>query len=159
MICRHIGRVLPEFSRFAIEEHYGRVLLQWQAKGMDKVVGAHPTSDGALRFFALVTLLNLPPEMLPRVILLDGPELGLHPFAIRLVGEMIQSLATERQVIVATQSPLLVDTFDLDAVFVLEWQDAQTKFRKINPEEYQSWLDESFTPGELWQKNLLGGRP
>ncbi len=159
LICRHIGRILPEFSHFAIEENYGRVLLQWKAKGMDKVVGAHLTSDGSLRFFALVTLLHLPPEMLPGVILLDEPELGLHPVAIRLVGELIQSLATERQVIVATQSPLLVDTFDLDNVFVLEWQDSQTKFRKINPEEYQVWLDDSFAPGDLWQKNLLGGRP
>ncbi len=159
LICQHISRVLPVFDRFQLEESYGKVLLRWKAKGMDKTFGAHLTSDGSLRFFALVTLLNLPPEMLPNVILLDEPELGLHPAAIALIGGMIKSLAEERQVIVATQSPLLVDAFGLDEIFVLELQDGRTEFRKLAPDDYQVWLDDNFTSGELWQKNLLGGRP
>ena len=159
LICRHIGRILPGFDRFVIEESYGKVLLRWKARGMDKSFGSHLTSDGSLRFFALVTLLNLPPEMLPDVLLLDEPELGLHPAAIALVGGMIKALARERQVIVATQSPLLVDAFDLDEIFVLDMEDGRTEFRKLAPEDYRVWLDDSFTSGELWQKNLLGGRP
>ena len=159
LICRHIARILPVFDRFAIDETYGKVLLRWKAKGTDKTFGAHVTSDGSLRFFALVTLLNLPPEMLPDVILLDEPELGLHPAAITLVGDMIQTLAKQRQVITATQSPLLVDTFGLDEIVVLDLHDGQTVFRRLNPDSYQRWLDDSFTTGELWQKNLLGGRP
>ncbi len=159
LICRHVGRVLPVFDRFQIEESYGKVLLRWKAKGTDKTFGAHLTSDGSLRFFALVTLLNLPPEMLPDVLLLDEPELGLHPVAIALVGGMIKALAEERQVIVATQSPLLVDAFGLDEIFVLDLQDGRTEFRKLKPDDYRVWLDDSFTSGELWQKNLLGGRP
>ena len=159
LICQHIGRVLPVFDRFQIEESYGKVLLRWKAKGTDKTFGAHLTSDGSLRFFALVTLLNLPPEMLPDVLLLDEPELGLHPAAIALVGGMIKALAEERQVIVATQSPLLVDAFGLDEIFVLDLQEGRTEFSKLDPDEYRVWLDDSFTTGELWQKNLLGGRP
>ena len=159
LICQHIGRVLPVFDRFQIEESYGKVLLRWKAKGTDKTFGAHLTSDGSLRFFALVTLLNLPPEMLPDVLLLDEPELGLHPVAIALVGGMIKALAEERQVIVATQSPLLVDAFGLDEIFVLDLQEGRTEFSKLDPDEYRVWLDDSFTTGELWQKNLLGGRP
>ncbi len=158
-ICRQIGRILPGFDRFDIEENYNKVELRWKARWMDKTFGAHLTSDGSLRFFALVTLLNLPSEMLPDVILLDEPELGLHPAAVSLVGGMINSLATERQVIVATQSPLLVDAFDLEQIFVLDLQEGRTHFRKLNAEEYQVWLDDGFSPGELWQKNLLGGRP
>ncbi len=115
-------------------------------------------SDGSLRFFALVTLLNLPAEMLPSVILLDGPELGLHPKAIALVGGMIRVLAESRQVIVATQSPLLVDAFQLDEVSVLELRDARTELHRPSVDELRTWLDE-FSVGELWQKNLLGGRP
>ena len=157
-ICRHIDRVLPVFDRFAIEPSYGKVSLRWKAKGTDKTIGAHLTSDGSLRFFALVTLLNLPPEMLPSVVLLDEPELGLHPAAVTLIGGMIKSLAAQRQVIVATQSPLLVDAFDLNEIFVLDLEDGQTKVRKPNKSDYEHWLDE-FTTGELWQKNLLGGRP
>ena len=158
-INNQIRRILPVFDRFEIEESYGKVSLRWKAKETDKTLGAHLTSDGSLRFFALATLLNLPSGMLPDVLLLDEPELGLHPAAVSLVGGMIKSLAVERQIIVATQSPLLVDAFDLNEIFVLELQDGQTKFRKLKPDDYQAWLDDSFTPGELWQKNLLGGRP
>ncbi len=158
MICRHISRVLPVFDRFQIEESYGKVLLRWKAKGMDKTIGAHLTSDGSLRFFALVTLLNLPPEMLPDVILLDEPELGLHPAAITLLGAMIRSLSTDRQIIVATQSPLLVDGFDLDQILVLDLQEGRTEIRRLDENDYRHWLEE-YTTGELWQKNLLGGNP
>ncbi len=158
LICRHIGRVLPNFDRFQIEESYGKVLLRWNAKETDKTFGAHLTSDGSLRFFALTTLLNLPPEMLPDVILLDEPELGLHPAAVALIGGMIQALAVERQIIVATQSPLLVDAFNLDEIFVLEMRNGRTEARRFQENEYRHWLDE-YTTGELWQKNLLGGQP
>jgi len=159
LICQTVGRVLPVFDRFQIEESYGKVLLRWKARGTEKTFGAHLTSDGSLRFFALVTLLNLPPEMLPDVLLLDEPELGLHPAAVALIGGMIEALAEERQIIVATQSPLLVDAFGLDEIFVLDLKDGRTEFRKLAADDYRVWLDESFTTGELWQKNLLGGYP
>ena len=157
-ICGQIQRVLPNFDRFQIEESYGKVLLRWKARGMDKTIGAHLTSDGSLRFFALVTLLNLPLEMLPDVLLLDEPELGLHPAAATLIGDMIKALAEDRQVIVATQAPLLVDAFGLDEILVLELQDGRTEVRRCDEEAYRDWLEE-YTTGELWQKNLLGGRP
>ena len=159
LICRHIGRILPGFDRFAIEESYGKALLRWKAKWTDKTIGAHLTSDGSLRFFALVTLLNLPREMLPDVILLDEPELGLHPAAVSLVGGMIKSLSVERQIIVATQSPLLVDTFALDEIFVLDLESGRTKIRKLNPPEYETWLEDGYSTGQLWWKNLFGGYP
>ena len=159
LICQHVRRVLPVFDRFQVDESYGKASLRWKASGTDKTFGAHLTSDGSLRFFALVTLLNLPSGMLPDVLLLDEPELGLHPAAIALVGGMIKSLAKDRQIIVATQSPLLVDPFDLDDIVVLELRDGRTTFRRPDREGYQRWLDEGFMPGEMWQKNLIGGRP
>lgn len=158
-ICRHIARVLPVFDRFQIEESYGKVLMRWKAKGGEKTFGAHLTSDGSLRFFALVTLLNLPREMLPDVLLLDEPELGLHPVAVALIGNMIKALANDVQIIVATQSPLLVDVFELDEIVVLDLDGGCSMFRRLDADAYRTWLDDSFTPGELWQKNLLGGRP
>lgn len=159
LICRQIGRILPVFDSFTIEEKHGRVSLRWRARGIDKTFGSHLTSDGSLRLFALVTLLNLPPDMLPSIVLIDEPELGLHPAAISLIGGMIKSLAVERQVIAATQSPLLVDAFGLDEIVVSELLEGRTKLRKLDTDQYGAWLDESFSTGELWQKNLLGGRP
>ena len=158
LICRHIGRVLPDFDCFQLDESYGKVALRWKAKRSDKTFGAHLTSDGSLRFFALVTLLNLPAEMLPNVILLDEPELGLHPKAVDLIGGMIKSLAVERQIIVATQSPLLVDSFSLEELAVLDLKDGRTQIRRLSTKEYIRWLDD-YTTGDLWRKNLLGGRP
>ena len=158
LICHHIGRVLPVFDRFDIQESYGRVLLRWKAKGTDKTFGPHLTSDGSLRLFALVTLLNLPDDMLPDVLLLDEPELGLHPAAIGLIAGMIKQVAVDRQVIVASQSPQFVDAFDLDEIVVMDLRDGRTVCRTLDPDDYQVWLDE-YAPGQLWEKNLLGGRP
>ena len=116
-------------------------------------------SYGSLRFFALVTLLNLPVEMLPNIILLDEPELGLHPAAVTIIGGMIRSLSNERQIIIATQSPLLVDSFNLDEIYVLDITEGQTKCRQLNAGEYELWLEDNFTPGDLWRKNLFGEHP
>lgn len=155
-ICRYIGRILPGFAHFDIEEDAGKVALRWQSDWSSRSFGAHLTSDGSLRLFALVTLLNMPPEKLPSVILLDEPELGLHPAGISLIGGMISSLATQKQVIVATQSPRLVDTFGLDQTFVLELKKGSTAVRRYAPKEYRRWLAQ-YSTGELWERNLLGG--
>ena len=157
-ICRKIRRVLPGFDRFIIEEDYGKVMLRWKATWTEKTFGAHLTSDGSLRAFALITLLSLPSEMLPDVILLDEPELGLHTSAVGLLGGMIASRAHEKQIIVATQSPQLVDSFDLDRIFVMDLKEGRTCCRKLDPDAYAHWL-EDYSTGELWQKNIFGGRP
>ena len=159
LICQHVRRVLPVFDRFQVDESYGKVSLRWKATGTGRTCGAYLTSDGSFRFFALVTLLNLPLEMLPNILLLDEPELGLHPAAVALVGGMIKSLAVDRQIIVATQSPMLVDAFDLEEIIVLNLRDGRTTFRRLDADEYQQWLDAGLMPGEMWQKNLIGGRP
>ena len=158
LICYHISRVLPVFDRFEVEETNGTVLLRWKASGTDKTFGPHLTSDGSLRLFALVTLLNLSSDMLPDVLLLDEPELGLHPAAIGLIAGMIKQRSIDRQIIVATQSPRFVDSFDLDEIVVLELRDGRTECHRLEAHEYQHWIDE-FSPGQLWEKNLLGGRP
>ena len=71
---------------------------------------------------------------------------------------MIQALGQHRQIIAATQSPLLVDSFELGQVFVLEAPVGRTRVTRPSESQLRAWLDE-FSVGELWQKNLLGGRP
>ena len=158
LIRRHIRRVLPEFDDFEIGVTYGKSLLRWRAKTTKQTFGGHLTSDGSLRAFCLITLLNLPDELLPSIVLLDEPELGLHPFAVSLVSHMVKALARERQVIVATQSPYFVDAFSLDEIVVLAMRDGKTLAKRFADGDFSHWLEEHST-GELWWMNLLGGYP
>ena len=157
-IARQIRRILPVFDRFQIEETYGKVMLRWKLRGADKTVGPHLTSDGTLRFIALVTLLNLPREMLPQVLLIDEPELGLHPVAMEMIAHMIMQVSDECQVILATQSPLFVDYLGLDQTIVLDILSGRTEVHALKEKNYQRWL-QRYSPSDLWRNNLLGGRP
>jgi len=159
LIEKQISRLLPVFVGFVLEPQHGKIMLRWRHKQGDKVMGAHLTSDGSLRLFSLITLLNLPSNMLPQVILLDEPELGLHPNAITLIAAMIQRVSKSHQVILATQSPFMVNCFELDNIVVADQEDGATRLRKLDSEQYQEWLDDDFSVSELWLSNVLGGQP
>lgn len=150
LIVRQVARVLPGFADFELQPAYGKVALRWRSAYSDKTFGAHLTSDGSLRLFCLLTLLNLPGEMLPDVMLFDEPELGLHPHAIVLVAEMIKKLAQARQVFIATQSPHLVDCFELEDVIVASNQDGATQLRTLPRQRYQQWLDHEYLISDIW---------
>lgn len=157
LIVRQIARVLPGFADFELQPSYGKVALRWRSRFSDKTFGAHLTSDGSLRLFCLLTLLNLPPEMLPDVMFFDEPELGLHPHAITLVAEMMKTLAHDRQVFIATQSPYMVDCFALEDVIVASNHEGATQLRTLPRERYQQWLDEEYLVSDLWLKEPVGG--
>lgn len=157
-LCRRIRWLLPVFDDFHLEEQSGRVELRWRARGTGQVMGPRRTSDGSLRFFALVTLFSSDAG-LPRVVFLDDPEPGLHPDAVVLVAEMIRTVALDRQVVVATQSPFWVNQFPTEALQVVELDDGRTRLRTPDPDRYRSWIEDGYFAGELWTKNLLGGNP
>ena len=159
-ICRRIRWVLPVFDDFHLEERSGRVELRWRARGTGQTMGPRRTSGGSFRFFALATLFGSAAR-LPRVVLLDEPESGLHPDAVVLVAEMIRSVAAARgrQVIVATQSPFWVNQFPIEDLRVLELDDGWTRLRTPDPDQYRSWTEDDYSAGDLWMKNLLGGNP
>ena len=107
----------------------------------------------------MATLFLQPPEKLPKVIVLDEPELGLHPYAISVLAAMVKAEAARVQVVLATQSTRLVDEFEPHQIVVLETEgSAGTKRRPLNPSGLAQWLEE-YSLGELWEKNLFGGRP
>ena len=155
LIIRQIQRVLPTFGDFELEPLHGKIALRWQHKYGDKTIGAHLTSDGSLRLFCLMTLLNLPSDMLPDVLFLDEPELGLHPYAITLVSEMLRKVSQTRQVFVATQSPYLVDCFDLENIIVARLKDGATELITFDKAAYQQWLDDEYQVSDLWLQNIL----
>ena len=157
LIVRQICRVLPTFKDFVLEEEAGKVLLRWVGRQSDKVFGSHLTSDGSLRLFCLLTLLNLPPKRLPDVMLFDEPELGLHPHAITLVAEMFKRLSMKRQIFIATQSPYLVDCFELENIIVANANDGETVLRNLPRAHYQRWLDEEYQLSDIWLQQATGG--
>jgi predicted ATPase len=163
-IIETIQYIMPQFNDFSLEPQKLNpryISLNWFEKGVqDYLWGAHQISDGSLRFMAIATLLLQPPKLLPNVIIIDEPELGLHPQAIDLLGNMISTAGQNAQVIVATQSPRLLDCFDTKNILVAE-RDTQHKcsvFKKLDGEELSEWLEE-YSPSQLWDKNVLGGQP
>ena len=157
LIVKQIRRVLPAFKDFVLEQEAGKVLLRWVGQQSDKVFGSHLTSDGSLRLFCLLTLLNLPPERLPDVMFFDEPELGLHPHAITLVAEMFKRLSKKRQIFLATQSPYLVDCFELENIIIASANQGETLLRNLPRAQYQAWLDDEYQLSDLWLMQVVGG--
>ncbi len=162
-IVRYIQQVMPQFGDFVMEPTVvdgEYIALDWREKDSDHVFGVNQISDGTLRFMALATLLLQPPKTMPSIIIIDEPELGLHPAAITMLAGMIKKASAYSQVIIATQSPRLLDEFSADKVVVVERDEIRhtSMFRQLNNEDLREWEDE-FTTSELWDKNVIGGRP
>ncbi len=162
-IVRHIRMMVPQFNDFDLEaspDNENCVRLNWRGQGSDYLFGPHQLSDGSLRFMALTTLFLQPPEQRPQVIVVDEPELGLHPAAVSTLAGMVKAAPPDTQVLLATQSPRLVDEFEADQVMVVERDEERSTsvFNRLNEEKLREWL-EQYCLSELWEKNVLGGRP
>lgn len=161
LIRRTVQRVAPFFDDFQLEPqklNEEKIRLEWRHKGSDAYFDAPSLSDGTLRFIALATLLLQPESYRPSVILVDEPELGLHPYAITLLASLIKQASMKTQVIISTQSSLLLDHFQPEDVLVADRVDGGTQFTRLDPATLDSWL-EDYSLGQLWEKNELGGRP
>jgi predicted ATPase len=153
--------VAPFFDDFQLEPlalNPNTIKLEWRHVGTDDYFDASSFSDGTLRFIALATLFLQPVELRPSVILVDEPELGLHPYAIELLASLIKQASKETQVIAATQSSLLLDQFDPEDVLVANRVDGATKIERLKAEPLAEWLKE-YSLGQLWEKGELAGRP
>ncbi len=160
-ILRHIRMVMPQFSEFYLEPEIGELIsLRWKANGSDEIFGAHQLSDGTLRFVALTTLLLQPPTNSPMTIILDEPEIGLHPYAISVLADEMRQAAKTSQLIISTQSPMLLNQFNCEDVITADYDSVSkcSLLRRHTEKELSSWLKD-YSLGELWEKNVLGGLP
>lgn len=161
LIVRTVQRVAPFFDDFLLEPlrlNPNDIKLEWRHKGSDQYFDASSLSDGTLRFIALGALFLQPEQFRPSVILVDEPELGLHPNALELLAALIRQASVTSQVIVSTQSSLLLDHFQPEDVLVADRVDGGTRLRRLEPEPLAKWL-EDYSLGQLWEKNEIGGRP
>lgn len=161
LITRTVQQVAPFFKQFELEPQRlnpEKIRLEWSHVGTDDYFDASSISDGTLRFIALATLFLQPEEFRPSVILVDEPELGMHPYAITLLASLMKQVSVQTQVIVCTQSSLLLDHFEPEDVLVADRLDGGTQFTRLDSSVLESWLEE-YSLGQLWEKNELGGRP
>jgi predicted ATPase len=160
-IVRTVQLVAPFFGDFFLRPSPGNkefIELEWVERGQDFPFKAHVLSDGTLRFICLATLLLQPEESRPDSIIVDEPELGLHPYAITVLASLFKSAAKENQVIVSTQSVELVNEFDADDLIVVDRDQGRSTFKRLDESRLKDWLEE-YSLGELWKKNVIGGRP
>ena len=160
-ISRTVQQAAPFFEDFKLDPqglNPDKIRLEWRHEGTDAYFDASSLSDGTLRFMALATLFLQPARLRPSVILVDEPELGMHPYAITLLASLMKQASTETQVIVSTQSSLLLDHFEPEDVLVADRIDGTTQLTRLESSSLESWL-EDYSLGQLWEKNVLGGRP
>ena len=171
LIRRTVQRIFPRFNDFALRpnpHNEDTIRLEWREKGSDYRFQPHQLSDGTLRFICLATLLLQPNP--PTTIIVDEPELGLHPRALGVLAGLVRSAAAKSQVIMTTQSVTLLNQFSPEDVVVIDREEdtdngavgesrAKSVFRRLSDdEELDAWL-EDYTIGELWEMNRIGGRP
>jgi predicted ATPase len=159
-VVRLAAPFFDDFRLRPIPASPDKIQLEWLQIGSDYPFLASQLSDGTLRFICLATALLQPG--LPRTILFDEPELGLHPYALTLLGSLFHKAVApnpwiKNQIIVSTQSALLLDEFVPEDIVVVERSEGQSVFRRLAPDHLSDWLSD-YTLGELWQKNILGGR-
>lgn len=160
-ICKTVRLAVPFFDDFVLKPTQlssgeEQIRLLWRQTGSDYPLWPSQLSDGSIRFICLVTALLQPNP--PSTIIIDEPELGLHPYAITLLGALLRSASKRMQVIVSTQSVPLLNEFELDDLIVVERENGASTFKRLDANQFESWL-EDYSVGELWEKNILGGRP
>jgi predicted ATPase len=153
-IVMNIQSIAPYFSDFVLNPNEkGFVGLYWNDKYSRYIYNVTDFSDGTIRFIALSILFMQP--NLPKTIVLDEPELGLHPQAIAKLAGMIQSATlSESQVIIATQSADLISYFNPDDIIAVDNNNGYSEFSRLDAGKLQVWL-EDYTLGDLWRKNII----
>ena len=160
-IIETVRQTFPHFDDFDVSPlrlNADQVTLNWRERDRDVLFGPQHLSDGLLRFIALCALLLQPPREMPPLMVIDEPELGLHPYATRILASLMQKASCHCQVIAATQSVTLVNEFGPEDIMVVDRLAGLSTLKRPDPAKLHDWLEE-YTLGELWEKNVLGGRP
>lgn len=155
-----VRSIAPYFKGFKLRpdaNNKGRIQLEWEERDTDMYLDGYSFSDGTLRFIALSTLLLQ--SNIPEVIIIDEPELGLHPAAINKLAELVKTASMKSQIILSTQSTNLVNCFDIEDIVVVDRTEGQSTFRHLPVDELEKWMDNyNLSISDMWEKNLIGGQ-
>lgn len=155
-----IRSIAPYFKRFDLKPdplNPGKINLKWEEVSSDMYLDGYSFSDGTLRFIALATLLLQ--SKLPEIIIIDEPELGLHPAAINKFASLVKKASKKSQVIVSTQSTNLVNCFEPKDIIVVDRENNQSVFKHLSGQDLSVWInDYDYSLSDMWEKNLIGGQ-
>jgi predicted ATPase len=160
-IVTTIQQIAPFFDDFNLAPMKldpNSILLNWSDRDSEYLFGPHQLSDGTLRTMALIALLRQPESDLPSLIVIDEPEIGLHPYALEIVASLIKSASLHCSIVLATQSVGLVNHFAPEDIVTVTREKAQSRFERQNSKSLAVWL-EDYAIGEIWERNLIGGTP
>lgn len=161
-IVKTIQLIAPFFRDFKLRPdplNEESIFLEWEHQNSEEYFNVSHLSDGSLRFIFYATLFLQPEEFMPSVIVIDEPELGLHPAAITLLASLIKQASSICQVIVSTQSSLLLDYFEIEDIMIAELNEhGSTEIKRLEAKDLEPWLEE-YSLGQLWEKNEFGARP
>jgi hypothetical protein len=156
-IVSAVQLVAPFFEDFMLTPFSDdKIRLLWKQKGTDYPMKPQSLSDGTLRFICLATVLLQPNP--PDTILIDEPELGLHPYAIAVLAELMKARSQDTQLIVATQSAELISQFEPEDIIICDRENGQSHFSRLTTDSVSEWLS-SYSLGDLWKKQVLSGGP
>jgi len=161
LICDAVRLVAPFFNDFQLKPKKAKgdevVQLEWTQNNSDYPLHPGQFSDGTIRFAALATALLQPNP--PATTLIDEPELGLHPYALNTLASLIRQGQKRTQLIVSTQSPVLLNAFEPEDIVVIDREKGESRFRRLSETDLSAWLEEEYSLGDLWQKEVYGGGP
>lgn len=159
LIVNSIRLVAPFFDDFIFRDDEEYIQLEWKEIGNpDTPFKAFVLSDGTLRFICLATLLLQPKELMADTIIIDEPELGLHPYALAILADLIKVASEKTQLIISTQSVELINHFSPNDIIVVNRENNASTFKRLDEEQLKDWLSD-YSLGELWNMNVIGGRP
>jgi predicted ATPase len=157
-----VKTIAPYFHDFYLEprgsEGEEKVLLKWTHRDREDPFSANQLSDGTARFICMAVLFLQPNVLKPKSIVLDEPELGLHPAALEVLSELVKLASKDNQVICSTQSVTFANQFNAKDFIVVDQDDGASTFKRIDEKELEAWL-EDYAMGDIWTKNIIGGRP
>ena len=160
-IVETVRQIAPFFAGFALEPTgpgSKDIILNWRHRESDMIFGPHQLSDGTLRAICLISLLMLPADDLPILIVIDEPELGLHPYALNILASLCRSASADSQILISTQSSAFVNNFEPEDIVVVERDGESSTLVRPDVNELEAWLDD-YSLGEIWEKNIIGGGP
>lgn len=154
-IVRVIQSVAPYFRDFELEPMGDKIFLAWRDKFSENLYGASDFSDGTIRFIALSTLFLQPNP--PEVIIIDEPELGLHPFAINKLAELVRFFISQKnkQAILSTQSVELINNFSAEDIITVDNKKGESEFNRLKESELSEWLKNDYAIGDIWKQDIL----